>query len=214
MHRKTKSEDLHILAHAQGQLREHLEPPENQTYEYQNQHQQQQCFDQDPFGQRPHSALQASFPHQAQPQSTARPRSSHQFATHSDYFRSTPNKSKQVLRTPVTHLPFQWWEHGGVFDDHVEDQIEEDSVVESIEVDDISPGSLHDSISPRSHIQPEVKLEDTDEDEQARLRDEAHGNWNGYVKQKESWVRRAGLKREREGNDGRQNPFKRERLGE
>jgi hypothetical protein len=210
MHRKTQSEDLHILAHAQGQLREHLEPPESQTY----QHQQQQSPYQDPFAQRPHSALQMPFPHQPQPQSTARPRSSHQFATHSDYLRSMPNKSSQILHAPVTHPTFQWWEHGGVFDDDTEGQVGEDSVIESIEVDDISPGSLHDSISPGSLIQPEMKLEDEGEDEQARPWDETQWNWNGYVKHEESWVRRAGLKRKGEGKDGRQDPFKRERLGE
>lgn len=63
--------------------------------------------------------------------------------------------------------------------------------------DAISPGG----VSPRT----DVKIEETDEevdDSEMRTRswDEAQ-TWNGYVKHKESWVRRAGLKRAREEHE-------------
>ena len=71
---------------------------------------------------------------------------------------------------------------------------------ESVEMPDAtSPGTF----GPRT----DIKVEETDENEndeemqEVRVWEEAQRNWSGYVKHKESWVRRAGLKREREEHE-------------
>jgi hypothetical protein len=72
-------------------------------------------------------------------------------------------------------------------------------VVQSIEMPDaISPGT----VGPRTDIKVEETDEDLNDDEMQEpgLWDEAQ-TWNGYVKHKESWVRRAGLKRVREEHE-------------
>ena len=231
LHKKCKSEDLHILAHAQGQLREHLEPPERQTYQHQKQNQNQTQEQSSQWLQDLDINAQPQSSHQYQPhthlhQSTgSRPRSAHQ----SRPAFLNPYQTKPDLRNPVTHLPFRWWETGVLDDDDIEnneirqsierDPNPEESIVESIEIDDcISPGTQSYSLNHRSvaesGIGGSVKTEEGDEDEEARLWDEAQRNWNGYVKHKESWVRRAGLKRERDGAAERHSLQKRGRLGE
>jgi hypothetical protein len=193
--RKTQSEDLSILAHAQGQLQSHLSA---QT------HPPIQCSDstwhsqsQPPYLYPSHQAHQSQYNHALQVQ-VPRPHSSHQFST----------TTYLDLRTPVTALPFRWWENGVLVsnseseEEDIRPSIERDpagSVVQSIEMPDaISPGT----VGPRTDIKVEETDEDLNDDEMQEpgLWDEAQ-TWNGYVKHKESWVRRAGLKRVREEHE-------------
>ena len=83
------------------------------------------------------------------------------------------------------------------------------SIVPSIEDEpSISPGTIggitgpgfQEVIGGKERMgSKEIKIEDASDEEEvkARVWDESQ-SWNGYVKHKESWVRRAGLKRERE----------------
>lgn len=197
--RKTKSEDLNILAYAQAQFQDHLGPTSTQAS--------------DSTWQPQHDQHPGNFQHSTAP----RPRSSHQFSTtaHPD------------LGTPVTHLSFRWWETG-VLISNSESEGEEDvrpsiepaddmSIVQSIEDEaSVSPGTADPCNQRKSEAKGEVKMEDVSDEEEARSCHEAQRNWNGYVKHKESWVRRAGLKREREENErhgAAKTPSKRGRAG-
>lgn len=82
-------------------------------------------------------------------------------------------------------------------EDDIRPSIERDpacSVVSSIE--------MRDAISPSTDVKVEETEDELDGEEMHEpwAWDETR-SWNGYVKHKESWVRRAGLKREREGNE-------------
>lgn len=201
--RKTKSEDLNILAHAQAQFQDHLGPTFTQssdsTWQPQTQAWSQTQLHPYSQSQPQHDQYPRNFQHSTAP----RPRSSHQFstATHSD------------LRTPVTHPPFRWWENGVLVsnseseEEDVRPSIEpadDMSIVQSIEDEaSVSPGTKELGDLGAGEGKDEVKMEDVsgEEAEKMRFLGEAQKHWNGYVKHKESWVRRAGLKREREENE-------------
>ncbi|KAF3037194.1 hypothetical protein E8E12_002474 [Didymella heteroderae] len=196
--RKTRSEDFNILAHAQSQLQTHLSATSSQNSDstwrppqpHPLAHSQPACQrDSDPF-----QPQQPQIYHHA-----PRPRSSHHFST-----TTYPD-----LRTPVTNLPFRWWENGVLVsnssseEEDVRPSIEHDpagAVVDSVEMPDVTnPGA----VSPRTDIKTEEMDEGPNDEEmqEGRLWDEAQRTWNGYLKHKESWVRRAGLKREREEHE-------------
>lgn len=203
--RKTLSEDLSILAHAQDQLQSHLAAAPMQAYapiQFSDSTWQSHSQSQPPYlsPDRPaHPLRQHARQHAHQHQHRhehhhPRPRSSHQFPTtmtHSD------------LRSPVTTLPLRWWENGVLVSNSSSD---EDDIRPSIERD--PAGSVVPSIEMRDAISPgtNVKVEeekgglDGEEVQEPQPWDETQ-SWNGYVKHKESWVRRAGLKREREEDE-------------
>lgn len=192
--RKTQSEDLSILAHAQDQLQSHLAaaaPLQSSDSTWQS-----HAHPQPPYLYPPHQTHRSQHAH-PHPYQQPRPRSSHQFS-------STKHPD---LRAPVTVLPLRWWETGVLVSNSESEEedirpsiepLEPDamSVVQSIEAEpSVSPGTVGALMREVDGAQ-EVKMEGASGDE-ARLWDGPQ-TWNGYVKHKESWVRRAGLKRERE----------------
>ncbi|KAJ4983248.1 hypothetical protein SVAN01_11261 [Stagonosporopsis vannaccii] len=201
--RKTRSEDLHILSHAQGQLREHLEPPGSATYALQNPSSQRRADE-----YRAESQLLARLPPAPLPSGACapRPRSAHQF-------RHVHDARDPSLRAAAVKPPFRWWERGllssdapcyddpASFENQDEDDADEirpsieapDEVLESIETDAHAHSHSYAAVSPMSGVAEETGASEDD----ARRAGEAQ-MWRGYVQHRESWVRRAGLKRERE----------------
>jgi hypothetical protein len=113
----------------------------------------------------------------------------------------------------VTALPFRWWENGVLVSNSESEEEDIRPSIEPIEpfkpdpmlvvpsIEDpgqLSPGT-HDRTSQGGAGAVEVKMEDASDDDEVKAQVwEEPQTWNGYVKHKESWVRRAGLKRERE----------------
>lgn len=224
LHRRlTRSEDLHlhILSHAQGQLREHLEPGGGTAR-----------------GQRVLSALQPlAHQHRAYAAAAAsaapRPRSAQHlygaYPPHPRSLRSDPQSPASGL-----DMPSRWWErgllsadpgrspnpwfpthcatypHGGNEDGLSDDEGE--TIIPSVEVPapDMVLESIESDALPRCYgaVSPVTGFAEGDaemvgsEDEAARggeTQGQGQGQgWRGYVQQRESWVRKAGLKRERE----------------
>ena len=146
--------------------------------------------------------------------SKSHPRSTHQIS-------SSASGVKPDRCTPTTHiLPSQWANGNGLESssheatgnptDHRSEsdfalEIDEDNVVESIEIDaSISPGTEEDS---KRRV-----LELNADHEEVHLWDEVQQTWNGYLRHEESWVRRAGLKRERDGRDAQEGLAKKKRM--
>ncbi|KAF2999682.1 hypothetical protein E8E13_002129 [Curvularia kusanoi] len=235
--RKTRSEDLDILSHAQGQLRSHLLPlgtaqhQHQQQYAYQPQHQHQHQH-QHRFSQHDSSQYQQStspplrsdlhaqppFSPQQQPhQQHHHPRRSHDhFPRPHSAHSNTPaaahsnphNAAAAVTAVPGgnrTHSPPLEAVAGSREDD---DLVDEDTVIESIETDPIYPSSAspqsrsrHGSHQMRGSCDEAYGGRGGEGDGVARgVGGKGKGYGYGYgggvaQVQRESWVRRAGLKR-------------------
>ena len=188
--RNTKSEDLNILSHAQGQLRSHLEPASTHSHSpYQDpalSHaqpppQQQQQYQQDPSWHGPrHPFAWPPQPLHPQQRDRARPHSASDIATapaggaaraaaHPWLPASTSAPGTQAYPLPPASNPDATTEH--------DEAMDEDTIVQSIETE---PPPHSYSYSP-SQFYPKT---------------------SSPMEGRESWVRRAGLKREVEGGDG------------
>ena len=168
-------EALHILAHAQTQVREHLDPQARPSHPSQTQHAHSHA--------RHHAHAAQAYQHGSA--STPRPRSAHAFAT--------PSVALDP-RGPATNPASMCCATDGAGDD----ANDEDSVVQSIELDAVPSGTAH-TLEPVTTDTPNGRYADAvDADDETKRWDEAR-ICNGSVTRKENRVR-AGLKRGREGS--------------